>query len=126
MDPHRALHAGLNLPQAAKPRTRSVLGRIVRRLRLVVSYPDATMGWKPFALDAIRNIDGPFDAILSTGPPITEPCYRAGGAAYPEVSMDRRLRDLWATNLDNPPRWSVCFDSRIEYWNDGGCGPRML
>ena len=55
LDPHRALHAQLNLPVATKPRTRRVHTRVIDRLKSVLAYPDLTMGWAPLAIEAIKE-----------------------------------------------------------------------
>jgi glycosyltransferase involved in cell wall biosynthesis len=102
LDPHRALHSRLNLPKGTMPRKRTVLSRVIRRLRFVLSYPDTTMGWEPFALDAIRNIGGPIDAILSTAPPITSHVIAKEARRMLKCPWIADFRDLWATNLDNP------------------------
>lgn len=102
LNPHRALHAQLNLPVAAQPRTRHLHTRLIRRLSFVLGYPDLTMGWFPFAIDAIKKIDVPIDAILSTAPPITSHVIAREARRILECPWIADFRDLWATNLDNP------------------------
>ena len=102
LDPHRALHAQLNLPVATKPRGKRFHTQVIHRLKSILSYPDLTMGWVPFALDAIKKIDVPVDAILSTAPPITTHLIAREARSILKCPWIADFRDLWAMNLDNP------------------------
>jgi glycosyltransferase involved in cell wall biosynthesis len=102
LDPHRALHDRLNLPLATKPRTKRMHTRAIESLKAVLAYPDVTMGWVPFALDAIKKIDGPMDAILSSAPPITSHVIAKEARSILKCPWIADFRDLWASNLDNP------------------------
>jgi glycosyltransferase involved in cell wall biosynthesis len=102
LDPHRALHAQLNLPVASKPRSRRFHTKVIHRLKSVLAYPDDTMGWARFAINAIKKIDGPIDAILSTAPPITTHVIAREARSILKCPWIADFRDLWATNLDNP------------------------
>jgi glycosyltransferase involved in cell wall biosynthesis len=102
LDPHRALHAQLNLSVATKPRTKLVHTQVIDGLTSVLAYPDLTMGWVPFAINAIKKIDVPIDAILSTAPPITAHVIAHEARRILKCPWIADFRDLWATNLDNP------------------------
>jgi hypothetical protein len=102
LDPHRALHSQLNLSVSNKPRTKRVHTRVIDGLKSALAYPDLTMGWVPFALDAIKNIDVPIDAILSTAPPITSHVIAQEARSILKCPWIADFRDLWAKNLDNP------------------------
>ena len=112
LDPHRALHDRLNLPLADKPRTKRMHTRAIDRLKSVLAYPDVTMSWVPFALDAIKKIDVPIDAILSSAPPITSHVIAKEARRILKCPWIADFRDLWAANLDNPN--GAVFSSRIE------------
>jgi len=113
LNPHRALHAQLNLPVSTEPRTRFVHTRVIRRLKIALAYPDLTMGWFPFAIDAIKKIDVPVDAILSTAPPITSHVIAREAQRILKCPWIADFRDLWATNLDNPNGPAFQFADRI-------------
>ena len=102
LDPDRALHAQLNLPVATKPRTRRFHTHVIDRLKSMLAYPDLTMGWAPFAIEAIKKIDVPIDAILSTAPPITTHVVARQAKEILKCPWIADFRDLWANNLDNP------------------------
>jgi glycosyltransferase involved in cell wall biosynthesis len=102
LDPHRALHAQLNLSVATRPRTELVHTQMIGWLKSVLAYPDPTMGWVPFAIDAIKKIDVPIDAILSTAPPITSHVIAQEARSIFKCPWIADFRDLWAMNLDNP------------------------
>jgi glycosyltransferase involved in cell wall biosynthesis len=113
LNPHRALHAQLNLPVSTQPRTRHVHTRVIRRLRFVLAYPDLTMGWFPFAVDAIKKIDVPIDAIVSTAPPISSHVIGKEARRILKCPWIADFRDLWAANLDNPNGPVFQFADRI-------------
>jgi glycosyltransferase involved in cell wall biosynthesis len=102
LDPNRALHAQLNLSVATEPRTKRFHTQVIDRFKSVLAYPDLTMGWVPFAIDAIKRIDVPIDAILSTAPPITTHVIAQEARSILKCPWIADFRDLWATNLDNP------------------------
>ena len=102
LDPHRALHAQLKLSVASNPRSRRFHTQVIHRLKSVLAYPDDTMGWARFAINAIRKIDGPIDAILSTAPPITTHVIAREARSILKCPSIADFRDLWATNLDDP------------------------
>jgi glycosyltransferase involved in cell wall biosynthesis len=102
LDPQRALHAQLKLSLSDKPRTKRVHTRVLDWLRLAIAYPDLTMGWAPFAIDAIKKIAGPIDAILSTAPPITSHVIAREARRMFKCPWIADFRDLWSMNLDNP------------------------
>ena len=126
LDPHRALHAQLNLSVATEPRAKRFHTQVIHRLKSILAYPDDTMGWVPFAIDAIKKIDGPIDAILSTAPPITTHVIAREARSILKCPWIADFRDLWAMNLDNPngtlfrmfdrsleKRWLVAADALV-------------
>ena len=60
------------------------------------------MGWARFAIEAIKQIDVPIDAILSTAPPITAHVIAREARNILKCPWIADFRDLWAGNLDNP------------------------
>jgi Glycosyl transferase 4-like domain len=102
LDPRQALQAQLKLPTASKPRKKPILRRSIDGVKSILSYPDVTMGWVPFALEAIKKIDVPIDAILSTAPPISTHAIAQEAQRILRCPWIADFRDLWATNLDNP------------------------
>ena len=113
LDPHRALHAQLNLSIATKPRTKRIHTRVIDRVKSVLSYPDLTMGWAPLAIEAIKKIDVPVDAILSTAPPITSHVIAREARNILKCPWIADFRDLWAHNVDNPNGLVFRFADRV-------------
>ena len=113
LDPDRGLHAQLNLPVATEPRTRRFHTHVIHRLKSALSYPDLSMGWVPFAIDAIKKIDVPVDAILSTAPPITAHVIARQAKEILKCPWIADFRDLWANNLDNPNGAIFRFCDRV-------------
>ena len=91
LDPHRGVHDQLNLSVATQPRSQRLHTKFLHRVKSILTYPDFTMGWAPFAIDAIKNIDVPIDAVLSTGPPITSHVIAQRSSKHLEVPLDRRF-----------------------------------
>jgi glycosyltransferase involved in cell wall biosynthesis len=107
LDPHEPLQKQLPLQaqlkvQASKPREKHLISKTIDFAKSLLSYPEQEKGWLPFALDAIRNIDFPVDAILSTAPPITTHLVAKEAKLKFGCPWIADFRDLWATNLDNP------------------------
>ena len=115
LDPHRALHAQLKLSVSDKPRNKRTHTRVIERVKSALAYPDLTMGWTPFAIEAIKKIDVPIDAILSTAPPITTHVIANEARKILKCPWIADFRDLWAKNLDNPNGALLrMFDRRLE------------
>jgi glycosyltransferase involved in cell wall biosynthesis len=102
LDPHQTLHAQLNLSVATQPRSKRLHTHVIDRITSLLAYPDLTMGWVPFAIDAIRKIKGPINAILSTAPPITSHVIAREARSILKCPWIADFRDLWAMNTDNP------------------------
>ncbi len=70
--------------------------------KYILSYPDPTKGWTPFALDAMRgirrqNVD--IDAIVTTSPPISSHLIGREAKDILGCPWIADLRDLWTQNL---------------------------
>jgi glycosyltransferase involved in cell wall biosynthesis len=115
LDPHKALQAQLNLPKASKPREESLASRGIKSFKSLLAYPDVTQGWVRFAINAVKQMDEPVDAILSTAPPITTHLIAQEAKRKFKCPWIADFRDLWATNLDNPHGKTLqFFDRRLE------------
>lgn len=101
LDAGKPLQAQLKV-QATKPREKRFLSKSIDFAKSLLAYPEYEKGWLPFALDAIRKIDFPVDAILSTAPPITTHLIAKEAKLKFGCPWIADFRDLWATNLDNP------------------------
>lgn len=101
LDQDKPLQAQLKV-QATKPREKNSLGRTVNFVKSLLVYPDDTKGWVPLAVEAIKKIDFPIDAVLSTAPPITTHLIAVEARQKFGCPWIADFRDLWATNLDNP------------------------
>ena len=101
LDQDKPLQAQLKV-QATKPREKNSLGRTVNFVKSLLVYPDDTKGWVPLAVEAIKKIDFPIDAVLSTAPPITTHLIAVEAKQKFGCPWIADFRDLWATNLDNP------------------------
>jgi glycosyltransferase involved in cell wall biosynthesis len=102
LDPQQSLHQKLNLPTSDKPRQKRAHTKVINGLKSVLAYPDPTMGWASLALEAIKKINVPIDAILSTAPPITSHVIAREARTFLKCPWIADFRDLWAKNLDNP------------------------
>lgn len=102
LDPQQALHDKLNLRIPDQPRKKRMHTRLINGLKSVLAYPEPEKGWERFAVDAIRKIDLPIDAILSTAPPFTTHSIGAEARRILQCPWIADYRDLWANNLDNP------------------------
>jgi glycosyltransferase involved in cell wall biosynthesis len=102
LDPKKALQSQLKVRETTKPREKHFLGEAVAHAKSWLVYPETEKGWKPFALNAIQNIDFSVDAILSTAPPITTHLVAQEAKRKFGCPWIADFRDLWATNLDNP------------------------
>lgn len=73
LDPNRGMQQQLDLKTSSQPGVVLPHGKLITWARTIVSYPDKTKGWIPFAVQAIQDLakTDRMDAILSTSPPIT-------------------------------------------------------
>jgi glycosyltransferase involved in cell wall biosynthesis len=98
----RGLHEQLGLPLAKNPNSVPPHTRILNSLKYLLTYPDETKGWIPFALEAVEQIrhEGrDVSAIVTTSPPIS--CHLIGRRASRILGCPwiADLRDLWTQNL---------------------------
>jgi hypothetical protein len=102
LDRKRGLHEELGLPQAKKPGDVLVHTRALDLAKYILSYPDSTKGWTPFALAAVQeirrqNVD--IDAIVTTSPPISSHLIGRDAKNILGCPWIADLRDLWTQNL---------------------------
>jgi glycosyltransferase involved in cell wall biosynthesis len=97
----RGLHEQLGLPVAQQRDSRLVHTKILFAMRYLLTFPDATKGWIPFALRAIEDIKKSMrvDAIVTTSPPVS--AHMIGRKAKEMLGCPwiADLRDLWSQNL---------------------------
>ncbi len=102
LDRDRGVHEKFGLPVSQKPGVHPVHTRALDLAKYILSYPDPTKGWTPFALDAIRqirrqNVD--IDAIVTTSPPISSHLIGREAKDILGCPWIADLRDLWTQNL---------------------------
>jgi glycosyl transferase family 4 len=102
LDNKRSMHEQFRLPISAKPGAGFLHSRVFDLGKYVVSYPDPTKGWIPFALQAIKDIRDQgqeIDAILTTSPPISAHLIGSRAKAILGCPWIADLRDLWTQNF---------------------------
>lgn len=102
LDRKRGVHEQFGLPTAKKPSSVLPHTRALKFLKGLLTYPDPSKGWIPFALGAIRELrqqGRPFDAVISTSPPITTHLIACEAKRILACPWIADLRDLWAQNL---------------------------
>jgi hypothetical protein len=102
LDPKRGLHEEFGLPQAKKPGVTLVHTRALDLAKYLLSYPDSTKGWTPFALAAVQDIrrqNLEIDAIVTTSPPISSHLIGREAKNILGCPWIADLRDLWTQNL---------------------------
>jgi hypothetical protein len=102
LDRKRGLHEKFGLPQSKRPGVTPVHTRALDLAKYLLSYPDSTKGWTPFALAAVqeirrRNLD--IDAIVTTSPPISSHLIGREAKNILGCPWIADLRDLWTQNL---------------------------
>jgi glycosyltransferase involved in cell wall biosynthesis len=101
LEGRRSLHEQFGLPVAQKRDSRLMHTRILSALRYLVTFPDSTKGWIPFAMEALEEIrkTTSLDAILTTSPPISAHLIGRKAKQMFGCPWIADLRDLWSQNL---------------------------
>src|SRR5258708_11597992 len=70
LDPKRGIHQQFSLPRAKTPNRVPPHTRLMKWLKPLLLFPDASKGWRGFAMDAISQLKEhtAVDAILTTSP----------------------------------------------------------
>jgi len=90
------LQQQLHLTDTSK-RSGGSIPKVLGCFRTVISYPDQTKGWIPFAVEAIQELAQKehIDAILSTSPPITAHLIARRAKAILRCPWVADFRDPW-------------------------------
>ena len=112
LDGQRGLHETFRLPvslRAGSDHLHTVLMHVAKRL---LTYPDATKGWVPFAIRAIEEIRRQkqrIDAILTTFPPVS--CHLIGKRAKRILGCPwvADFRDLWTQDTTTTQARDLAF-----------------
>jgi hypothetical protein len=107
LDHKRSVHEQLRLPISSKPGAGFLHSRALEIGKYVVSYPDATKGWTPFAVQAIQAIreqGQKIDAIITTSPPISTHLIGNQAKSILCCPWIADLRDLWTQNFASSNR----------------------
>jgi glycosyltransferase involved in cell wall biosynthesis len=102
LDQHRTLHEqfGLSLSKQAgadKPHTLAITV-----LKNLLTFPDLTKGWIPYAVKAVEDIkraNQPIDAIITTFPPASAHMIGARAKQILGVPWIADFRDLWTQDI---------------------------
>jgi len=102
LDGHRGLHEQFGLSLSAQPGTDKAHTLIITVLKNLLTFPDLTKGWIPYALEAVeeaRREHRPIDAILTTFPPAS--CHLIGARAKQILACPwiADFRDLWTQDI---------------------------
>ncbi len=97
----RGLHEQLGLPLAQERNSTLVHTKILFAMRYVLTYPDATKGWIPFAMQALEQLKESIkvDAIVTTSPPVSTHLVGRKAKEMFGCPWVADLRDLWSQNL---------------------------
>ena len=97
--------------EGAKATVRQRLAWFLRLYKTLVHFPDAEIGWLPFALSAGKRLvrDWKPDIIYASGTPYTSLIAASLLAASSGISWVGELRDLWTEN----PYHDYCASRRI-------------
>jgi glycosyltransferase involved in cell wall biosynthesis len=98
LDPSRGLQQQLELKRSSKPGVALPHSNLINWVRSVVSYPDETKGWIPFATKAIEELARKerVDAVFSTSPPISTHLIAARAKTVLGCPCAADFRDLWS------------------------------
>lgn len=124
LDPNRGMQQQLDLKTSSQPGVVLPHGKLITWARTIVSYPDKTKGWIPFAVQAIQDLakTDRMDAILSTSPPIT---VNLIGARAKTI-----LHCPWAADFRDPGAMTARRPEAFSYWlgilRSALCAPPML
>jgi glycosyltransferase involved in cell wall biosynthesis len=120
-DPNRGLQQQLALKSSSQPGVDLPHGKLFTWMRTIVSYPDKTKGWIPFATKAVEDLakqefsknaqNGRIDAILSTSPPISVHLIAARAKRILHCPWVADFRDPWID--DGTPTGGLELLSRV-------------
>lgn len=94
----RTAHEAFKIDAPQHGANKTARQRLLSAASVMVRYPDEHVGWLPYALSAARRliVNGKFDAVLSSGPPVTTNLIAA--LAHGGLPWIADMRDLWAEN----------------------------
>lgn len=97
----RSVHDQLRLPMAQERDSSLLHTKILSLMRYLITFPDATKGWVPFAVQALHELKAstPIDVILSTSPPISGHLIGRRAKRIFGCPWIADFRDLWSQNL---------------------------
>lgn len=97
----RSVHEQLGLPVTQKRDSQLMHTKILFAMRYLLTFPDSTKGWIPFAMQALGEIKKStrVDAILTTSPPISAHLIGRKAKQMFGCPWIADLRDLWSQNL---------------------------
>lgn len=93
------------------------LARVAAIVKTLVYFPDAQIGWLPFALHAAGNVTADWrpDVILASASPATSLLVAARLSKRLRVPWVADLRDLWVANhAYDQPVWRRGIERRLE------------
>ena len=97
----RGLHEQLGLPVTQKRDSQLVHTKLLFAMRYLLTFPDSTKGWIPFAIQELERIkkSSTVDAIVTTSPPISAHLIGRQAKHILGAPWIADLRDLWSQNL---------------------------
>lgn len=112
LDGQRGLHDSLRLPVSSRPDSEHPHTLLMYVAKKLLTYPDATKGWVPFAMQAIEELQRKkqrIDAILSTFPPVS--CHLIGKRAKQILGCPwvADFRDLWTQDTTTTKARDLAF-----------------
>jgi len=101
LDGKRGLHEQLGLPVTKKRDSQLIHTRLLFAVRYLLTFPDSTKGWIPFAMKELERIQAStrVDAIVTTSPPISAHLIGRKAKQMFNAPWIADLRDLWSQNL---------------------------
>ena len=102
LDGKRGLHEQLRLPLSAQPGADKAHTLVITVLKNLLTYPDLTKGWIPYALNAVEDMrrhNRRMHAIITTFPPAS--CHLIGEKAKQVLGCPwiADFRDLWTQDI---------------------------
>lgn len=111
----RTAHEALNVHVPRHGTKKTLSQRLIAAAGVPLTYPDEHAGWLPFAARAVRSAiaSGNFDAVLTSGPPVTTNLIAA--LSRGKLPWIADMRDLWAEN-DSQDRGALrmLLDDKLE------------
>jgi Glycosyl transferase 4-like domain len=97
----RSLHEQLGLPVTQKRDSQLMHTKVLLAMRYVLTFPDSTKGWIPFAMQGLEEIrkSTSVDAIVTTSPPVSAHLVGRKAKEMFGCPWIADLRDLWSQNL---------------------------